>query len=183
MGSLGGAWENPGVPGHSWGFPGDPLGGPGGSLGVPGMPLGGPSGSLEGPWPSLELPRDPPGLPRDPLGTLLGCFGGRHGRFEEHCKTIVFIAFPALWGPGRSLGGFLVVTWGRLGCPWASLGRPWADRRRPWSVPGGSRSSWDVPVGSLGCPWGLSGGYDHHWPALGSYDAGRFWPLIVYYVY
>ena len=104
-GDLGDLWGCPGLAGGPYGVPGRYLGMPGrtlgslgipgaslgipwvglgGSLGVPGMPLGVPGGSLGGPWASLGLPRDPPGLPRDPQGTLLGCLGGPHGRFEKH---------------------------------------------------------------------------------------------------
>ena len=57
MGSLGGAWENPGVPGHPLGFPRDPLGGPGGVPGRPWRILEGPWRVLGRPWGCLGIPQ------------------------------------------------------------------------------------------------------------------------------
>ena len=44
-------------------------------------------------------------------------------------------------------------------------------------------------VGALGpwpgaqCPWALFGGHGSHWHSSGSYEGGRFWRIVVYYVY
>ena len=89
------------VSGRSWG-----------SLGPPRESLGLPWKSLGRPLASLGLPMDATETTWAPPGNVLGCFGGRHGRYE---KTFILFYFQR-WGV---LGGSL----GFPGRPWDVLGR------------------------------------------------------------
>ena len=161
---------------------------------VPLGPLGVPSTFVACPWHPWGVPGESLGDPRHVPGGSLSVPGARQGSTrdaqEARVPCMPWWAPWALWKSLKKhwylldfhqrgdLDDFLRISRGALGGP-GCLGVPGASLECPWTP-------WSLlgrPCGVLRVQLGLSEGYATHWRAPINYEGGRFWLLIVYYVY